>query len=119
MRPRVARIFDASWMAWRKIAGDLGQRGHKQVAEVVPLQRVAAAKAMGEELRQQVLFLAQRHHAVAQVARRQHVEVLAQPAGRAAVVGHRDHRGQVGDQSGLSRRKPGQRLHDCASRAAA
>ena len=90
-------------MAWRKVAGDLSQRGDKQIAEVVALQRVAAAKAMGEKLDQQVFFFAQRHHAVAQVAGRQHVEALAQPAGGAAVVGHRDHCGQVGDQPPAAR----------------
>ena len=84
-----------------EVAGDLGQRGHKEVAEVVAFERVAAAEAVGEELGQQVLFFAERHHAVAQVAGRQHVEVLAQAAGGAAVVGHRDHGGQVGDQARL------------------
>src|ERR1022692_111151 len=35
-------------------------------------------------------ILAERHHAVAHIARRQHVEFAAQPAGAAAVVGDRD-----------------------------
>ncbi len=80
-----------------KVAGDLSERGHKQVAEVVPLKRVAGAEAVGEELRQQVFFFAERDHAVAQVAGGQHVEVLAQAAGGAAIVGDGDHRGEIGD----------------------
>ena len=86
-----------------KVAGNLGERGDKEVAEVVSLERVAAAEAMGEEPGQQIFFLAERDHAVAQVAGRQHVEVLAQAAGGAAVVGDGDHGGEVGDEAGLAR----------------
>ena len=57
-----------------KVAGDLGERGHKQVAEVVALERIAAAEAMGEQPRQQILFLAEGDHAVAQVAGGQHLK---------------------------------------------
>jgi hypothetical protein len=102
----------------RKIAGNLSERGHKQVAEVVPLECVAAAKPMGEQLGQQVFFFAERDHAVAQVAGRKHVEALAQAAGGTAVVGHCDHRGQVGDESRLGRRM-GRALHARAVRATA
>ena len=65
-----------------KIAGNLSQCRDKQIAEAVPIQPVAGAEAVGEEAGQQVLFFAQGHHAVAQVARGQHVEVLAQAARR-------------------------------------
>jgi len=86
-----------------KVAGNLSEGGYKEVAEVVSLEGLAAAKAMGEELCQQVLFLAEGYHAVAQVAGGQHVEALAQAAGRTAVIGYRDHSGQVGDESRLGR----------------
>jgi hypothetical protein len=33
----VARIFDASWMACTKVAGDLSERGYKEIAEAVSL----------------------------------------------------------------------------------
>jgi len=63
-----------------KIARDLGKRGHKKVSEAVSLQSIACAKAVREQLRQQILFFAEGHHAVAQVAGRKHVEVLPQPS---------------------------------------
>ena len=64
----------------------------------MPLERIAGAEAMVEKPGQQVLFLAERHHAVAQVAGGEHVEAFAQAAGGPSVVGHGDHGGQVGDR---------------------
>ena len=102
-----------------KVAGDLGKRGDKEVAEVVPFERIAAAEAMVEEPDQQVLFLAERHHAVAQVAGGQHVEAFAQAAGGAAVVGYRNHGGQVGDRPLNGGGLAGRGRHGGAARAAA
>jgi len=49
------------------------------------------------------LVFGDRDHAVAHVARREHLEILADAAGGAAVVGHRDDSGQVADDVGWSR----------------
>ena len=104
MRPRVARIFDASWMACAKSPVISVSAATNRLPKLWPFRAVAAAEAMREELRQQIFFFAERDHAVAQVAGRQHVEVLAQAARRAAVVGHRDHGRQVGRSAQVRRR---------------
>ena len=54
---------------------------------------------MAEKLGQQRLVVRQRHHAVTQVARRQHIEVPPQASARAAIVGYGHHRCQVADQT--------------------
>ena len=54
---------------------------------------------MPEEPRQQRLIIGQRHHAVAQVARRQHVEVPPQPPARSAIVGHGHDGRKIADQA--------------------
>src|SRR6202041_2025582 len=63
-----------------EVAGDLREGGNEQIAEVVALERLAAAKAMGEQLGQQVFLFAEGNHAVAQVPGGQHVEAYAQSA---------------------------------------
>ena len=92
-----------------KVAGDVGQGGDEEIAEVVSAESVAGLEAIGEELRQQVFFVAEGDHAVAQVAGRQHVEVLAQAAGGTAVVGDGDDRCEIGDVAGLRGRPVGKR----------
>jgi hypothetical protein len=84
-----------------KIARYLSQRNQKQIAKIVSAEPVASAEPMREKLHQQIFFLAQRNHAIAQVSRGQHVEVFAQAAGRATVVGYGDNRGKVCDQRRL------------------
>ena len=53
-----------------------------------------AAKAMTEKTRQQSRVFRERDHAVADVARRQHLQLFAQTSGAAAVVGNSDDRGK-------------------------
>ena len=48
-----------------------------------------------------MLVVSQGYHAVAQIAGWQHVELLAQAAARAAVIGDGDDGGQVTDETGL------------------
>jgi hypothetical protein len=56
-----------------------------------------------EELREQVFVLGERDHAVADVAGREHLEVFAEPAGRASVVGDGDDGGEIVDAAGVRR----------------
>ena len=79
----------------RKIAHDLRQRHQEQVAEAVALEPAAGLETVLEQAREQRGILAQRHHAVADVAGRQHVELAAQASGAAAVVGDGDDGGDV------------------------
>ncbi len=79
----------------RKIAHDLRQRHQEQIAETVALQSAPGLEAVLEKARKQRGVFAERDHAIADVAGRQDVELAAQPAGAAAVVGHRDDGGDV------------------------
>ena len=78
-----------------EVAGHVGQGGHEEVAEAVALQAAVLGKAILEEAAHERLVVGQGDEAAADVARRQHAEAVAQQAGAAAVVGDRDHRGQV------------------------
>ena len=81
-------------------AGDLGHGGDVQVAEGVPGQVVALpvgglGEAVLEQGRDQRIAVRQGGDALPEVARGEHAQVAPQPAGGAAVVADRDHRGQV------------------------
>src|SRR5258708_3317921 len=78
-----------------EVARDLSEGGYEQVSEVVAFEAVAGAKPVRKEPGKQVALLADGDHAVAQVARREHVEILAQSAGRTAVVSDGDDSRQV------------------------
>ena len=93
-----------------EITGDLLQRSHKQIPKRVALQLTARAEAMPKKLRQKLLVFRKSNHAVAQIARRQHVEVLAQPPGRTPIIGDRHHRRELADQI-LGHLRTGWRKH--------
>ena len=80
-----------------EVAGHLGEGGDEEVAEVVAAQFPAGAEAMTEEAGDEALIFGERDHAVTQVAGGQHVEVAAQTAAGAAIVGDGDDRGEVGN----------------------
>jgi hypothetical protein len=80
-----------------KVAGDFGEGGDEEVAEVVAFERFALAEAVVEEAGEQVFFSTEGDHAVAEVAGGEHVEVLAETAGGAAIVSDGDQGGEVGD----------------------
>ena len=76
-----------------EVTRDFRQCGDEEVAEAVSFEAgvagLAGRKAMPKQPREQVLIVGQGHHAVAQVAGRQHVEVFAQAAAGTAIVGPR------------------------------
>jgi hypothetical protein len=82
-----------------EIAGDSGERGEEEVAEVVALE-IAVGEAVLEELGEEVLILGEGDEAVAEVAGGEHVEALAEAAGGAAVVGDGDDGGEFTDEAG-------------------
>ena len=67
-------------MAWAKSPVDLGERGDKEIAKVMTAEPVARPESISKEFGQQILFGAERDHAVTQIAGRQHVEVFSEPA---------------------------------------
>ena len=87
---------------FREIAGDVSERGEEEVAETVAGEAAAATgKAILKEFAEQVLVFRESHHAVADVARRQHGIFAAQAAGAAAVVGDGDDGDEIGDGAEL------------------
>ena len=95
--PRVARISAERLDGLGEVAGHLGKRGDEEVAEVVAFE-VAFVETVAEEAGDEALVFGERHHAVAEVAGGQHIEIPAEPAAGAAIVGDGDHRGEIGDQ---------------------
>ncbi len=92
-----------------KVAGDFSESSDEEVAEVVAFQSVAGAKAVGEQLDQQILFFAEGDHAVAEVAGRQHVEVFAQASRGSTVIRDGYDGGEVADLTWLRAGQAGQR----------
>ena len=78
------------------VAGDAGQRGQKQVAKAVSFQSLAGREPVTKEAGNQVFIFGEGDHAIAQIARREHVKATAQSAAGTAVIRDRDHRGQIG-----------------------
>src|SRR5208283_1349813 len=82
-----------------EVSGDAGERGEEEIAEAVALE-AAMLEAVLEEAGEQELVLGERDHAVADVAGREHVELFAEAAGGATVVGDGDDGGEVADEAG-------------------
>ena len=82
-----------------EVAGDIGECGEEKIAEAVAFE-VAMLKAILKEFGEQMLILGEGDHAVAHIAGREHLEVFAQTAGGAAVVGDGDDGGEVADEAG-------------------
>ena len=100
-RPLAAEQPGHHVQAGDRVAQPLPEPGDQQVADRVVAQRPGAGEAVLQHVGPGpagLVVTAQRGQRHPQVARRQAVELGAQPAGGAAVVGHRDDRGQpVGD----------------------
>jgi hypothetical protein len=62
--------------------------------------QIARGESVLKELAEEVFILRERDHAVADVARGEDVEVFAEAAGGATVVGDGDDRGEIADGSG-------------------
>ena len=78
-----------------EVPGDVGHGHDEEVSERVPIKPVTRAEAVLEEARHQGLGLGECGQALADVARGDDAEVLAQASGGAAVVGDRDDGGEV------------------------
>jgi len=91
-----------------EVSGDLSERSDEEVAEAVAFQGVAGAKAVREEPDEQILFLTERDHAVAQVARRQHVEVFAESTRGSAIIRDGNDGGEVANLAWFGAGQTGQ-----------
>src|SRR5437870_12093928 len=86
-----------------KVACDAGESGQEQVPEAVALEPAAVLEPVLEQAREQRLIFGERDHAVADVSGREHIELAAEAARAAAVVGDGDDGSHVdGWDRGLS-----------------
>src|SRR5208282_1645485 len=76
---------------------DRSKCGEKKIAKTVAFEAGALREPMLKEPREQGFVFAEGDDAVTNVARRQHVKFLAQPAAGAAIVADRDHGAKVPD----------------------
>jgi hypothetical protein len=82
-----------------EVSGDVGEGGDEEVAEAVAFE-LALVEAEPEEAGEEVLVFGEGDHAVADVAGGQHLEVFAETAGGAAVIGDGDYGGEIADRAG-------------------
>ena len=82
-----------------EVSGDAGEGGEEEVAEAVAFE-VAVGEAVLEEAGEEVFVLGEGDEAVADVAGGKHVEVFAEAARGAAVVGDGDDGGELADEGG-------------------
>src|SRR5450432_2055905 len=85
----------------RKIRSDGSERRQKEIAEAVPFEAGAFVEAVAKEFREQRFVSAEGDDAVANVARRKHVQLFAQAAAGSAVVADGDHSAQIADNGGI------------------
>ncbi len=90
--------FSAHANGLGKIARHMAQRGQKQISETVSAQSAARMKTILKQTAQQRFVLRERHHAVANIAGRQHAVFAPQAARTSAVIGDRDDRGEIADR---------------------
>ena len=95
IRPREASTSEESRTALREVAGQVRHGGQEKVAEAVALQAAPGREPVLEQAAHQSFVFRQGHHAIPDVAGRQHLEFPPQPARTAAVVGHGHHRRKV------------------------
>jgi len=82
-----------------EVSGDAGEGGEEEVAEAVAFE-VALGKTVLEELGEQGFVFREGDEAVAEVAGGKDVEVFAEAAGGATVVGDGDDGGEFADEAG-------------------
>ena len=95
MRPAILSTSEETLTASGKSPMMWVSAVRKRLPKLWPLSPRPAAKAVLKQPREQRRILAQGHHAVADIAGRQHIELAPQAAGTAAIVGHRDDRGDI------------------------
>ena len=78
-----------------EIAGDVGERGKKEIAEVVADQAASGVETILEQAAEQGFVLGKRDHAIANIARGKNAIFAAQAAGAAAVIGDGDDGGEI------------------------
>jgi hypothetical protein len=81
----------------REIAGDVGKSCQEEIAKTMPDEAFAGSEAVLKQPSHQRLGFRERDHAVANVARRQNVEVATKTATGATVVGDGYHSREGGD----------------------
>ena len=82
-----------------EIAGDVGERGEEEVAEVVAAETASGLESILKEAAEESFVLGERDQAIANVAGRKNAIFAAQAARAAAVVGDGDNRGEIGDRA--------------------
>lgn len=78
--------FAADAHGFRKISGDMGERGQEKIAEIVADEAPSGMKPILKQAAKQSLVLRESHHAVADVARRKNAIFAAKTSGASAII---------------------------------
>ena len=95
MRPSTESTCEESVTAWAKSPVRCVMAVRNRLPKLWPFRPRPRVEAVLKQARDQTLVFRQRHHAIADVAGREHVEFAAQAAGTAAIVGDRDDRREL------------------------
>jgi len=87
----------------RKIAGDVSERGEKEITEVVAAEPASSLETILKEAAEEGFVFGESDHAVPDVARRKNAIFAAKTPGTAAVVGDGDDGSKIGDGASESR----------------
>jgi len=80
-----------------KITGNVGERGKKEVTEIVTAETATGVETILKETAQQGFIVGQSDHAIANIAGRKDAIFAAKTSGAAAIIGNGDYSGEVGD----------------------
>jgi len=89
--------FAADANGFRKISGDVRERGKEKIAEIVADESAARMKTILKQAAEQRLILRESDHAVANVAGRKDAILAAQAAGAAAVISDGNNGSEIGN----------------------
>src|SRR5208283_3055110 len=98
-----------------EVMSDGSQRRQEQIAEAMALKPGAPIEAVLKMLRQESFIFAQGDNAIADIARREHVQFLAQSSAGTAVVADGNHGAEVANSRCI--RPRGSHLRGCESEA--
>lgn len=89
--------FSGDTNGFGEIAGDMGESGEEEIAEVVTAQTATGVETILEELGEEGFVLGESDHAVADIAGREHAVFPTQAARAAAVIGNGNDGGEIDD----------------------
>ena len=91
--------FGGNANRFSEISGNVGKRRKEEIAKVVTAEAAPGLESILKKTAEERFVFGERHHAIANIARRKNAVFTAQTAGAAAVVGDGNDGGEIGDRA--------------------